>query len=66
MERIVVLTSGSDQDNKLVECLKMLFPECEIDIQQRMTGGHEPADIIFEHDDNMALGEDIEKYLSFL
>ena len=65
MERIVVLTSGSTQDNRLIECLKMLFPECEIDIQLRMTGDHEPADIIFEHDD-MVLGEDIEKYLSFL
>lgn len=66
MERIVVLTGGSENDNKLIECLKMLFPECEIDVQQRMPGNNEPADIIFEHDDDMALGEDIEKYLSFL
>ena len=65
MEKIVVLTNGLDQDNKLIECLKIIFPECEIDIQQRIDGGHEPADIIFEHND-MALGEDIEKYLSFL
>lgn len=65
MERIVILTSGSDQDTRLVECLKMLFPECKIEIQQRMTGDNEPADIIFEHDD-MVLSEDIEKYLSFL
>lgn len=65
MEKIVVLTSGADQDTKLIECLKMLFPECQIDIQQRMPGDQNPADIIFEHDDT-TLGEDIEKYLSFL
>lgn len=66
MEKIVVLTGGSENDSKLIECLKMLFPECEIDVQQRMSGNNEPADIIFEHDDDMALSEDIEKYLSFL
>ena len=42
-----------------------LCNECKIEIQQRMTGDNEPADIIFEHDD-MVLSEDIEKYLSFL
>lgn len=66
MERIVVLTGGSENDGKLIECLKMLFPECEIEIQQRMSGNNDPADIIFEHDDELALNEDIEKYLSFL
>ena len=66
MEKIVVLTSGSNKDNKLIKCLKMLFPECEIDVQQRVEGNNDPADIIFENDDDLALGEDIEKYLSFL
>ena len=66
MEKIIVLSGGSDRDSKLIKCLKTLFPECEIDIQQRMPGNNDPADIIFEHDDDMALGEDIEKYLSFL
>ncbi len=63
MEKIVVLTGGAENDSKLIKCLKTLFPECEIDIQQRAPGNNDPADIIFENDD---LDEDIEKYLSFL
>ncbi|MGD9161845.1 MAG: hypothetical protein PVG39_25770 [Desulfobacteraceae bacterium] len=66
MEKIVILTSGPDHDSKLIKCLKALFPECEIDIRERMPGDNDSADIIFENDDDMALGEDIEKYLSFL
>jgi hypothetical protein len=65
MEKIVVLTAGSENDSKLIKCLKTLFPECEIDIQQRIPGDNDSADIIFENDD-MELSEDIEKYLSFL
>ncbi len=65
MEKIVVLTGNLDNDSKLIECLKVLFPECEIDVQERK-GNNGPADIIFKHDDNLELSEDIEKYLSFL
>ena len=65
MEKIVVLSGGPENDRKLVKCLKTLFPECEIDIQQRVPEDNSPADIIFENDD-LELDEDIEKYLSFL
>ena len=66
MEKIVVLSSGSESESKLIECLKRLFPECEIEIQEKMPGNDEASDIIFEHDDELDLNEDIEKYLSFL
>jgi hypothetical protein len=65
MEKIVVLSGGPENDTKLVKCLKTLFPECEIDIQQRMPGDNSPSDIIFENED-LDLNEDLEKYLSFL
>ena len=65
MEKIVILTGGPDHDSKLIKCLKALFPECEIDIRERMPGDTDSPDIIFENDD-LELGEDTEKYLSFL
>ena len=65
MEKIVVLAGNTDQDSKLIKCLKMLFPECEIDIRERMPEEIDSPDIIFENDD-LELGEDTEKYLSFL
>ena len=33
MEKIVVLSSQTKVDNTLIKCLKMLFPECEIEVQ---------------------------------
>lgn len=65
MEKIVILTVSPEHDSKLIKCLKMLFPECEIDIRERMPGEADSPDIIFENDD-LELGEDTEKYLSFL
>ncbi len=35
MERIVVVTNGSDNDQSLIELVKALFPECEIQIVSR-------------------------------
>ena len=66
MEKIVILTGNSENDSKLIECLKTLFPECEIDVQKRESDDNKPADIIFKHDDDYELSEDLEKYLSFL
>jgi hypothetical protein len=38
MEKIVVLTRN-DGDNNLVSCLKMLFPECVIEVHEREIKG---------------------------
>jgi hypothetical protein len=35
MEKIIVLTCGSEQEGNLIDCLKNLFPDCEIEIQAR-------------------------------
>ena len=32
MERIVIVTDGSENDYSLIELLKAIFPECEIQI----------------------------------
>ena len=34
MEKIVVLTGSSGDDN-LINCLKMLFPECVVEVHER-------------------------------
>ena len=43
MEKIVVLTGDPKTDNNLAKCLKMLFPECEIEVrskQPELKGDH--------------------------
>jgi hypothetical protein len=35
MEKIVVLT-GNNGDENLVNCLRMLFPECAIEVLEKM------------------------------
>ncbi len=37
MEKIVVLRDKSQEDQLLVSCLGMLFPECEIDVVPKST-----------------------------
>lgn len=63
MEKIVVMSSGTDQDSNLIECLRALFPECEIAIQQRIPKNDEP---VSDEKEESGLDENIEKYLSFL
>ena len=65
MEKIVVISRGSDQDRKLIKCLRALFPECEIDIQQRIPGNYDTYSLEPD-DEDTKLSENIEKYLSFL
>lgn len=65
MEKIVVISRGSDQDRSLIECLRALFPECEIDIQQRIPGNYDTYSLEPD-DEDTKLSENIEKYLSFL
>ena len=66
MEKIVVISRGSDHDSKLIECLKALFPDCEIDIQHRMPKNYDSIDLDSEAPDTVEINEIMEKYLSFL
>jgi hypothetical protein len=36
MEKIVVLTNPAKEDNMLIACLHVLFPECEIRVQSSL------------------------------
>ena len=66
MEKIVVMTGGSDHDTNLIECLKALFPEVEIDIRERKPDNYESAELENAETDDIAINEITEKYLSFL
>jgi hypothetical protein len=37
VDKIVILTDHSEGDDKLIACLSMVFPECEIQILSRRT-----------------------------
>jgi len=37
MDKIIILTRHAEADDRLIECLAMLFPECEIQIRSRQT-----------------------------
>jgi hypothetical protein len=66
MEKIVVMSGGTEQDSNLIECLRVLFPECEIDIQNREPANYDSFELSNDESDNSGLNEDLEKYLAFL
>jgi len=52
MERIVIVTDGSENDQGMIELLKALFPECEIKIVSHKEEGYVdcPKDSLGDHD----------------
>jgi hypothetical protein len=40
MERIVIVTDGSENDHSMIELLKAMFPECDIQIVSRKKDGY--------------------------
>jgi hypothetical protein len=68
MEKIIVLTGGSEHDENLIDCLKNLFPNCEIEIQAR-----EPVNREFTNQsistvsiDDSNIDKKLNKFMSFL
>lgn len=68
MEKIIVLTGGSEHDDNLIDCLKNLFPDCEIEIQAREQVNSESKNTIISTvptcDSNM--DKKLNKFMSFL
>ena len=52
MDRIVFVTDGSENDHGMIELLKALFPECEIQIVSRKGESYmdRPKDSLGDHD----------------
>ena len=40
MRKIVILTDQAGEDNTLIRCLLILFPECEIRVKSERTHNH--------------------------
>jgi hypothetical protein len=38
MKKIVILCDPSEENDRLITCLRILFPECEIQVQPRGVG----------------------------
>lgn len=66
MEKIVIMSGRTDQDSNLIECLRVLFPECEIDVQNREYANYDSFELFKDESDDAELNEELEKYLAFL
>ena len=64
MDRIVIVTDSSEENDMLITCLRMLFPECEIQIVSSRT--ESPGDVpeALGHDAVDKGGEKNGKYLN--
>ena len=56
MEKIVIVTNGSENDHGMIELLKALFPECEIRIVSRKGESYEdcPKSSLGDHDHDLS------------
>jgi len=66
MEKIVILTDHSEDDNNLIKCLNMLFPECEIEIHTSQAEVDCNSTSTSGSAENKILDDKLEKLLSFL
>ena len=66
MEKIVVLTGDSSKDDNLINCLKMLFPECDIEIHSRQPKTNSSDFLPADHLDEDLLDDKLNKFMSFL
>jgi len=65
MEKIVVLT-GNNGDENLINCLRILFPECTIEVHEKRPIKKGEAPVAVYNPDDDIYDERLEKYLSFL
>jgi len=65
MEKIVILT-GNDGDENLVNCIRMLFPECSIEVHEKRPGLRSPDLPASCRPKDKNFDERLEKYLGLL
>jgi len=39
MDKVVLLTNRIEERERLISCLRLLFPECEFQVQPKQAGG---------------------------
>lgn len=53
MDKIIVVTSNYEQKKYLLECLNILFPECEVEFRYRQAEGFEGLPLRLKEDQKM-------------
>jgi hypothetical protein len=48
MDKVVLLTNRIEECEPLISCLRLLFPECEIQVQPKQAGGLERTSLASE------------------
>ena len=48
MDKVILLTNRPEECDPLVSCLKLLFPECEIQVQPKQAGELQRASLTLE------------------
>ena len=66
MEKIVVLTGEADKDDNLINCLKMLFPECNIEVHSKESETRSDMTSSTDHSKGDLLDDKLDKFMSFL
>ena len=66
MDKIVVLSGNTERDDNLVRCLKMLFPECEIEIVSRRSENRKDQPPVTGYENEEILDKMLNNLMSFL
>jgi hypothetical protein len=48
MNKVILLTDRLEECEPLISCLKLLFPECDIQVQPKQTEGFKRASLALE------------------
>ncbi len=48
MDKVILLTNRPEECDPLISCLKLLFPECEIQVQPKQAGELRRASLALE------------------
>jgi hypothetical protein len=48
MDKVILLTNRPEECEPLISCLKVMFPECEIQVQPKQAVGLERASLALE------------------
>jgi len=63
MDKVVFLTDRPEECDPLISCLKLLFPECEVQVQPKQAAGLERATLALEPSTAYRMDRDFAKSL---
>ena len=63
MDKVILLTDRPEECDPLISCLKLLFPECEVQVQPKQAAGLERASLALEPSTAYRMDRDFAKSL---